>query len=58
MVIPGEKAEKGETGEFLNSDMTHNPDFLFRSVHEFQHAHFQVHLETLKFDLKSLILIP
>jgi len=26
MVIPGEKSEKGEPGEFLNSDRTHNHD--------------------------------
>jgi len=26
MVIPGEKAERVKTGEFLNSDMTYNHD--------------------------------
>jgi len=26
MVIPGEKGRNGETGEFLNSDRTHNHD--------------------------------
>jgi len=31
------------SNEFLNSDMAHNHDFLFRSVHEFLHAHFQTH---------------
>jgi len=58
MVIPGERVEKGEQVNSLNSDMTHNHDSVPKCTRIPACVHFQEHPRTPKFDLNHRLWSP